>query len=195
MWAMRITRWIVLLAALGCAPQLLSGQRRAASGDGLWFSAGVGGGWLRASCAICDADRGTAGTAFLRLGGRIGRDLLVGAEAQGWRQGREAVDETLWVFSATGLWYPNRRRPLFWKVAAGVAGYRNEDDQDALSATALGVQVGAGWDFTVGSGWFLSPSVSVLVASWGGTLKFNSAELNDQLSVTLVQLTMGITRR
>jgi hypothetical protein len=189
-------RCVLLLILLGCAPDALAGQ--GSSGDGLWGSAGVARGWLRASCDICIPNRGSALTPSVRLGGRVSRRLLIGAEVNAWRRTTPddtTVNENLWVFSAVSYWYPTLRRPLYWKVGAGAVSYRLEDETEAITATALGVQLGVGYDFPLAGRWFFSPFASAFVASWGGGFKFNGAEIDQDLSATLVQVGFAVTRR
>lgn len=92
-------------------------------------------------------------------------------------------------------WYPNRRRPLFWKGGAGLVSHRVEDGNDVLSSTALGLVLGAGYDAPLGRRLSLTPYVNLFVASPGGEVKFNGARALDDVSVTFVQLGLGFTRR
>jgi hypothetical protein len=96
-------------------------------------------------------------------------------------------------------WYPNpRRKQFFWKLGAGVQLYRLEDGTDVLTASPFGLQVGIGSEFPLGgrSGRFrLVPSATLSVASWGGGLTFNGASSLDDVSLTMVQIGVGVMRR
>lgn len=134
------------------------------------------------------------------MGGHVRPRLLIGAEANLWKKTRDStpdapVDETLWAFSAVSHWYPSARRPFYWKVGAGGVSYRLEDDTDVITATALGVQLGVGYEFPLASRWSFSPFASAFIASWGGGVKFNGAEMDQDLSATLVQVGFALQRR
>lgn len=184
---------------LACATLLALGGPVAAQvparGDGLLLGAGVGSGWTRVTCSICRSGRGTALTATLRLGGQLRPGLVIGAEGTGWMKTENNVDERLWGAAAVAYWYPNRRGGLYWKGGLGLLSYRAEDDQDVLGTTALGVQLGAGYEVALGARMYLAPYASVSATPFGGTLKFNGAEILNDASVVLIQLGMGLTRR
>jgi hypothetical protein len=186
----------IVLLALSAAP--LSAQRAPATNDGFWFGATLGPGWVRVGCDICQSDRGWGPSGALRLGGRVSRAVLIGAEATGWVGGEGTgsgeVDERLWGVSAAAYWYPNPRRPLYWKGGIGLLSYRAEDATDALTSSALGIQLGAGWDVRVGRHWFLTPSIGLFLASLASELKFNGAEVQDNANLSLVQIGLSVTR-
>lgn len=166
-----------------------------ARGDGLLLGAGVGSGWARVTCSICRSVRGTALAANLRLGGQLRPGLVIGAEANGWMKRENAVDERLWGVTAVAYWYPNPRGGLSWKGGVGLLSYRAEDDQDVFSTTAFAVQLGAGYEMRLGSRVYLAPYANVSATPFGGTLKFNGAEILDDANLVLLQLGVGLTRR
>ncbi len=185
---------------LGCATLLALGGHAVAAqapvrGDGLLLGAGVGRGWTRVTCSICRSVRGTALTANLRLGGQLLPGLVIGAEANGWMKGENDVDERMWGATAVAYWYPNRRGGLYWKGGLGLLSHRTEDDQDVFGTTAFAVQLGAGYELGLGSRVYLAPYANVSATPFGGTLKFNGAEILDDANLVLIQLGVGLTRR
>ena len=138
---------------------------------------------------------GVVPTLQLRLGGQLKPGLLVGAEVTGWKGGRGNADETMWGGGVVAFWYPQRRKPFFWKAGLGVLSYRNEDGQDVLSATAWGLQAGAGYDFQLGPRLCLTPALTLAAGSLGGSVKFNGAQIVSDAGLMLVQLGLSVTRR
>jgi len=164
-------------------------------GDALWFGAGLGPGVARVSCRICRANRGTAATGALRLGGRLKRGVLVGAEATLWAGGVEAgVHEAMWGLGAVGYFYPRPRGAFYWKAGIGILSWRSDDGHDVLSADALGVVVGAGWEMRVGQRFALAPYASLSTASIGGDIKFNGGTIQQGAGLMLAQLGISITK-
>lgn len=166
-----------------------------AANDGLWFGANVGQGFARVDCDICRGGRKPAFTGSLRMGARVHRRVLVGAEVTGWMRGDNQLDERIWALSGIAHYYLRGRPNLFLKAGLAAMSYRIEDAQDVLSASSLGIQAGAGYDLKVGSRIFLTPSLMLSRGIVGGRLKFNGAEIPDRASLTLVQLGVGVTRR
>jgi len=180
------------LAALLAGP--LAAQE-VQGGDALWLSAGLGPGIARVSCSICRANRGTAATGVLRLGGRLKRGVLIGAEATLWAGGIDAgVHEAMWGLGAVGYFYPRPRGTYYWKAGVGILSWRSSDGHDILSADALGVVLGAGWEFRVGRQLALAPYASLFTASIGGAIKFNGASIQPNAGLMLAQLGVSLTK-
>ena len=164
--------------------------------DSFWLGAGAGPAWLRVSCSICRSDRGTGVSGYIAIGGSAGRRTLIGAEATGRFKRDGSVRERNWGFNAVAYWYPNpRRKQLFWKLGAGVQLYRLEDGTDVLTASPFGLEVGIGSEFPLSGRVRLVPSATLSIASVGGGLKFNGASSLDDVSLTMLQIGVGVIRR
>lgn len=204
---MRRSRDIVValglaLVASAVAAPALSAQRPAPqdpavrAGDQLWFAADLGRGYARIACDICDGWRSPGPAGSLRLGSRVGRRTLIGAEVGGWLHSEGEVGERFLTVGAVAQTYLPRVPDLFIKVGVSHLSYRIEDASETLSASSLGLQVGAGWDLHVRSRFYVTPSFTVARSVWGGgRLKFNGAELDQRAPMALVQLGVGVTRK
>ncbi|HTT66714.1 MAG TPA: hypothetical protein VMF70_01675 [Gemmatimonadales bacterium] len=163
--------------------------------DALWYGAGLGPGVARVQCSICRANRGTAATGVLRLGGRLKRGLLVGAEATLWAGGvQSGVHESMWGLDAVAYYYPRARGTLYWKLGAGMLSWRSVDGRDVLSAGAPGLVLGTGWEFRIARQLTLAPYASLFMAPVGGDIKFNGAGIQQNASLLLGQLGVSITK-
>ena len=194
-----IPRTLLLVAGLSAAAAPLVGQQPA-SRPALWLSAGVGLGWARVTCRICDTNRGHGLSGYVEAGGRISRRVLMGGEVQGWLkndttdQGNPA-DERLLAYSAVIYWYPSPRYPYYLKGGFGLVTYRLDVGTDRITSSALGPQIGIGWEVRAVSHFSLVPYVNVLVASTGAKLKSNGTEVPVNPSLTLIQFGIGVARR
>ncbi len=192
-----IPKKLLFAAVLSVAAAPLVGQQPAGR-PALWLSAGVGLGWARVTCRICDTNRGHALSGYAEAGGRISRRVLVGGEVQGWvKNGSEAnpADELLLAYSGVLYWYPSTRYPYYLKGGFGLVTYRIDDGTDRITSSALGPLIGIGWEVRAVSHISLVPYVSVLVASTGAELKFNGTEVLGNSSLALIQFGIGVARR
>jgi len=192
-----IPKKLLLVAVLSVAGAPLVGQQPAGR-PALWLGAGVGLGWARVTCRICDTNRGHALSGYAEAGGRISRRVLVGGEVQGWvKNGSEAnpADELLLAYSGVLYWYPSTRYPYYLKGGFGLVTYRIDDGTDRITSSALGPLIGIGWEVRAVSHISLVPYVSVLVASTGAELKFNGNEVLGNSSLALIQFGIGVARR
>ncbi len=74
-----------LILMLSAAGQPLAAQD-AERGSGLWIAGGLGGGWTRVHCDICDDDLLFGLAANLGIGSRLSSSLALGIEGSGWRK-------------------------------------------------------------------------------------------------------------
>ncbi|HKC41850.1 MAG TPA: hypothetical protein VKC15_20065 [Gemmatimonadales bacterium] len=186
---------VLAFALLGLAPRVAPAQRGAPRAESFWVSAGIGPTWLRVSCSICRSSRGTAVSGYVGIGGSGGRGVLVGAEAAGRFRREGNVRETIWSFGAVAHWFPSPRRRIYWKAGAGVQLFRIEDGTDVITASPFGVQVGIGWELPLSRRYRWVPSATLHIASIGGGLKLNGASSINDVSLTMVQVGIGVTRR
>lgn len=192
-----IRKRFLFAVVLSVAAAPLVGQQPAGR-PALWLGAGVGLGWARVNCSICDTNRGHALSGYAEAGGRISRRVLVGGEVQGWvKNGSEAnpADELLLAYSGVLYWYPSTRYPYYLKGGFGLVTYRIDDGTDRITSSALGPLIGIGWEVRAVSHISLVPYVSMLVASTGAELKFNGNEVLGNSSLALIQFGIGVARR
>ncbi|MGH7459497.1 MAG: hypothetical protein ACREMA_00535 [Longimicrobiales bacterium] len=173
-----------------------SAARAQTNGPGdVWISAGAGGGWSRVACAICRVQRNLGPTGYLRFGANVRPGLLLGAEGNVWTR-VPGDDEREWVgaFSAVGYLYPRANGALYVKGGLGYLTYRSSAEDDDLTLGSVGVVLGAGYEFRVGSSLLLTNYVNLHASSFG-SLKSGDTEVISDVSVTLFQLGVGLTRR
>src|SRR5216684_8292198 len=186
-----------LAMVLGCALLLGSASRGPAQQPrprtGFWFGAGLGGGWGRVSCDICRGDRLSGPSAYLRLGGRINKRVLMGGEAAAWRKSANAVDQTLLALGAALFWYPAPGSALYLKGGLGWVTHRVESGPDAILSTGFGPQLGIGYEFPIGRDFYLAPYCNVVLGVVGGAVKFNGATVTGAPGVSLMQLGLAVT--
>jgi len=193
-----MTRVVVLvgtLVALALGGDLAAQQRQAR--DGFWFGAGLGSGWARVSCQICQGNNRGGFSGALRLGGGVSRKVLIGAEVAAWwatiETGTDTVHQSLAAFGAAAYWYPSQRRPLYFKLGIGLVTHRADDGTDVITSSAIGPEFGVGYEWPVSPHVLVSPFINVALGIVGGSLKFNGGTIQNRPTVSLAQLGLGVT--
>ena len=183
------------IAALVLTSGSLAAQRpnAAASRGGQWLGFGLGTGMGRVSCPICESNRHTSISGYVKAGGTLSRKFLLGVETDGWMRRTDDVDEFLLGLAAQLYYYPNQRKRLFYKAGLGIMLYQIDDGPGRLTSTAFGPNLGAGYDLPISPSVSFTPFASVFVASLGGEIKFNGDRIRDDIGLMLVQVGVGIT--
>jgi len=192
---LRLIRGVLAGAAL---PALLAGSLAAQeprTGDALWFGLGLGPGVARVQCDICRADRGTAVTGEVRLGGRLSRKVLIGADVILWAGGSQSgVRESMWGLGAVGYFFPRPGGSWYWKTGFGLLSWHSVDGHDELSAGAPGLVLGTGWEFRVARRYTLAPYATLFIAPVGGDIKFNGSTIQKNAGLLLGHFGVSFTR-
>ncbi len=165
-------------------------------GPGTWVGAGIGGGWTRVSCAICRRDRALGPAGFVRFGTTLRPGFLLGAEVQGWtHENEDDIRSIVGAASATAYLYPDPARGLYFKGGLGFVRYsaKESGDDQGVGTNLLGIVIGAGYQFEVAPGLSVTNYVSLLASSFG-SLRRDNASVTDDVSVSLLQIGIGITK-
>ena len=152
-------------------------------------AAGVGAGWGRVSCDVCQTSRDLGPTAFVRVGTALRPGVRVAGEATAWTH--EVEDERENMGAAMAVLYLHPQQGAFYvKSGIGYVGYRAGDD---IALNAVGVQLGAGYDLRLG-GLALTNYLNLIGSSFG-SLKNGDATIARDVSTTLLQFGVGLTLR
>jgi hypothetical protein len=139
--------------------------------DGFWLSAGlgVGGESFDARDGLGWSDRTTGGVGYIKLGGTVNRNLLLGAEVQGWSNHYYDADYDRTLGSLMGIvqWYPDGRGDFWLRGGLGFAW----DELDFYSAPPTNVTtrrsgaafaIGLGYDARVGRKISITPQLDFM---------------------------------
>lgn len=178
---------VLLTAADPSAAQVVN--RR----EGFWWGVGVSYGWVHVACDICKDDRGGAVSLSVALGGTVSRSVVLGGELNGWTTSEESVDEYLGSLSAVAYWYPGRDGALYLKGGIGYVAYRIDDNENALTSSGLGPQIGVGYEFYISRRTSIQPYLSAIATLPTANLDFNGNRQADGVSLSLVQFGLSVT--
>ena len=175
-----MARWSRFLAVVGllavAAPVALSAQHPQVR-TGFWIGFGFGYDSLGVEdCEGCGREGGLA--AFLKLGGKLSDNWLLGFESNSWIDEEEGTTYSISASTATAYFYPNPARGLHLKGGLGL-GYI--DVEDVGDETGAGFMIGVGNDFRVGRNISIVPVLTWYMGDFdGGT-------------TNVLQLAAGIT--
>ena len=184
--------WISTLLSLLLFAAPPGVEAQSADAEGVWWSLGVGVGWNRLGCDLCDGDRDFGPAGRVAFGGVVRPGFLLGIEGNGWTFSDDDEDSREKAGSITGVAYlfPDPTRGFFVKGGVGYVGYWVED----FNYDAIALQFGVGYSFPVYRDFVISNSLN-LVASSFGSLKNDEDTISDEVSQSLIQFGISIQAR
>lgn len=156
---MGMARWFVALGALMLLAPAAEGQRPQRR-DGFWIGFGLGYGTANVSCDGCaSGSRMGGGTAFVKLGGTLSRNVLLGAALNVWGHSSGGATETMGNVTGSVYFYPSAASGLFLTGGLGFSGY-DVDTSPEVSSSGWGFTGGLGYDLRVARNVSLTPVVN-----------------------------------
>ena len=187
-------RIIVTAAVVVLAAPLRTGAAQAPT-DGFWLEGGLGLGWARVACDICDAGRPSGLTGHLALGGRLATRVRLGAEADLWRSSGAGVPERLISVAALAQWRIIPTVPLRVKAGVGYATYRVDDNVDVVTASGVGPVLGVAYEWRVSDRVGLGPYATLVIGTIAGQVSFNGTRVQDSANLNLLHIGAAATWR
>jgi len=147
--------------------------------QGFWIGFGLGGGL---NLDAPDSKGGGAG--YLRMGGTVNQQLLIGGDASAWARDVDGGTVSRGNATATVYFFPSTQGGAFLKSGLGFASARIEATSGnttvTISEEGFGATFGAGYDIKVGRNFYITPNVDYLVQV-----------INDETD-SLLLLTIGV---
>ena len=182
---------------VGCATVLTLAQPLSAQGgserQGTWFGFGLGTGWTHVTCELCDADRQRALSGNVKFGFTLSPSVLLGAEVNGWFQSEENIDELLGSFSGVVYWYPLSRGHLQLKGGLAVLKYRISDEDNLITTTAFGPELGAAYEIRITRQVSLDPYLHAIITPSTAELRSEGTRVIGGVGLSLLQLSLALT--
>ena len=158
--------------ALAASP--LSAQRQAVH-QGFWISFGFGAGYAFGDDAL-DGDSKFGGATFLRMGGSLSQQWLIGGEFIGWGAGLDDLHIGRGSLMFTALYYPSPQGGFYLKGGAGFSGRTVEttvliDDAKFTNIEGtggVGLGAGLGYDIQLARNFFLTPALDFVYTGTEG---------------------------
>ena len=152
--------------------------QQAQTREGFWIGGGLGYGSL--GCEGCE-DRTAAPSGYLKLGGSLRQNVLLGVETNGWTKSEFGSRLTMGNVSGAVYWYPMATTPLFVKGGVGYSVLSVSAGIAEGSEAGFGLLTGVGYDVRVSRNLSITP-----VANW-----FRGSF--DGGSANVLQIGVGVT--
>jgi hypothetical protein len=174
-----MSRILVVLLVITLAASSVAAQRPNTR-DGFWISFGSGVGSMKLGGDV-DIDRETSLSGYLRMGGTISPNFLIGAESNGWVKSNPST-RTLGFLGAVAMFYPSSTGSFYLKGGLGLVtvDYRGV-------GSGFGASIGLGNEFRVGKNF----SLNVFVNAIQGFGIYTN--LGNDLKPNWVQVGLGVT--
>ena len=189
-----LSRPPAVIAALALVAATTAAAQRPQTRRGFWVGFGFGSGSAGLSCDGCGSiDRDGALSGYLKFGGTLSRQLLLGAETNGWTKRIEGSTVTLANASVAAYFYPRPAGGLFVRGGVGLAAYSEEGFD---SENGFGLTLGLGYDVRVGNNVSITPVGNV---SWGSIGDAHVARIPGAgmgvtgLKQNVIQIAVGVT--
>lgn len=171
----RLSMSLLVSAALLVGAAAPASAQRTAVHDGFWISFGFGGGSVFGDDAFDDGSK-FGGAGFLRMGGSVSQQLLLGGELIGWGTDQDNTSIGRGALMFTTLYYPSPKGGFYVKGSAGFAGRTAEWDIIVNNLTAtitdeqagIGLGAGIGYDIQVARNFFLTPALDFVYTGTEG---------------------------
>ena len=192
----------VLVAAtlLLAAPRAWAGHPQERHGFWIGFGAGYGSAHGSFDCDDCqgdeDDDREGSFTGFLKLGGTLSPNVLLGVESNAWVKEESGATLTLGSVTGTITVYPSATGGFFLKGGFGASVIHSSAEFGTVdvsaSQTGWGLLAGIGYDIRVGRNISLTPCVNYTYGK-PGDLVFEGEETLPNWKQNVVSFELGIT--
>jgi opacity protein-like surface antigen len=173
------------LTALCASPLLAQGYPQ--TREGFTAAFGVGFGSAGVTCDDCDSERQSAPSVLLRLGGAYRPNLILGGEINAWTKSEEEAGEearvTIGTINFIAQWYPQTTSGFFLDAGIGLGSINTEVSVSGLPGTfnsrttALGYQIGTGYDFRIARNVSLTP-YATFFGTAGGKVENSDAKID-----------------
>jgi len=149
--------------------------QRTANHEGFWISFGFGAGTALGDDAF-DGDSKFGGAGFLRMGGSVSQQLLLGGEIIGWGTNQDNVRIGRAAMMFTAMYYPSPKGGFYLKGGAGFSGRTVEYEVHLGDVTAtvtddqggIGLGAGLGYDIQLARNFFLTPALDFVYTGTEG---------------------------
>lgn len=151
---------------LSAGVQNVAAQSRPQTREGFFIGFGLG--WGSMGCKDCGS-RESGFSGYLKLGGTVNQQLLLGFESNGWVKEQSGVTLSQSNASAVAYFYPEAESGFFLKGGIGLSTLKLAvSGLGSGSQSGFGMVTGLGYDARVGANFSLTPYANFVYGSFDG---------------------------
>lgn len=160
---------------------------------GFWMNFGLGFGSATYSCDGC-ANPGNRGapTGFLRMGGTLNPQVLLGGEVDWWARAQSGGTQSMGHVAFTVSYYPKPLGGFFVRAGAGYSNFTQSGNGPSATGNGFALVGGVGYDLLVGRTLSLTPSGTVSYGYVGDITQSNTIMASGWRQVVL-DVGLGLT--
>ena len=165
--------------------------------QGFTASFGLGAGSGGVKCDGCSTDRQNGFSGYLRLGGAVNPNWVIGGETQGWTYSKNGETDRFSYLTAFSQYYPMVQSGFFMKggFGLGAASFEVTDPtfgNQKVSSVGPAATLGLGYDLRVARNFSITPYANYL-SEFGANAKSGGSDLGYKLNGNVMQLGVGFT--
>jgi len=188
---MRKQGWLTLGMLLGLTTTLVAQHPQVRKG--FWIGFGPTYGTAGVSCDGCGSTNREGGFGgFLKLGGTLSKNVLLGGEVNSWYKEDSGTSVTLGNVVAAVYVYPKSTSGLFIKAGAGFSSMFGGGNGPDLEAEGWGITTGIGYDIRVGKNISITPVANFWFGQ-PGNVKANGTTVGTGWKQNVFEGGLGIT--
>jgi hypothetical protein len=187
---------LAIAATLMGAPSAWAGHPQERKGFWIGFGGGYGSASASADCEGCGGDRESGFSGFLKLGGTLSPNVLLGTETNFWVKDESGTTVTLGFLTGTITVYPQATGGFFLKGGFGASFVDTSTQIGSLdvsaSKTGWGVLAGIGYDIRIARNISLTPCINYTYGK-PGNIVFEGEDALPGWKQDVVSFELGIT--
>ena len=186
-----VTRFLAALGVVLIVTMPALSAQHTQTRKGFWIGFGLGYGSAHATCDGCGSTNEGGATGFLKLGGTLSPQVLLGGAVNAWYKSSGGLKESVGNVTASVYYYPAPATGFFLTGGLGFSDYDLRDG-GSITGTGWGFTVGTGYDIRVGRNVSLTPVVNF---AYGGVGDLSSAgtTVSTGWKQSVIDFGLGIT--
>ncbi len=186
-----VTRFLAALGVLLIVTMPALSAQHPQTRDGFWIGFGFGYGSRHETCTGCGSANDGGVTGFLKLGGTLSKNVLLGGAVNAWTKSESGVTESLGNVTASVYYYPAPASGLFLTGGLGLSDYRLSDG-GSITGAGWGFTAGTGYDIRVGRNVSLTPVVNFAYGHVGD-LSSGGTTVDAGWKQSVIDFALGVT--
>ena len=191
-----VTRVLGIVALLAAGAVVSGRAQKPQTREGFWIGFGFGYGSASLSSSgtsFADSAKGGSATGYIKLGGTLNPNVLLGGEFNGWVKSVSDLTEDVGNASVAVYLYPAAKSGFFVKGGVGWAVFRFSESGRSTQTNGFGLLGGLGYDIRIGRMISLTPTGNAYWGSDGDLSPSGTGAGIPSVKHTVFDFSLGLT--